>query len=494
MSLRAACAARRSTLRAPALRVRCTSSSGEATAVDAAAAPLLSWLHASGAQTDGVRVRSEGGSGLGLVAARDCAPGALLATLPPSCLLSYDPQALAPSLRALVEAVPAQLWSARLGLVLLEERSRGDLSPFSHYVSLLPSRFEGIPTFFSAQGVAAIQYPPVSAQVNKRARFLAAFAREQLAQHNALPGAPPFCGARVDANAMGWAVAAVSSRAFRLRGPSAPASMLPLLDLANHSFAPNVEVKATSDGGVALRALAHFPIDTPLLLSYGALSNDFLLLDYGFIVAANPHDRCALRFSPVLLDLAREVAGLGGAPFGGPGEAATDDPDGFSLFPWQRALLRELRLLDGPNATLEVTLGGADGLDGRLLAALRVLYTQDAAALRAIPRDKQAQYLQQRDGMLSVVTERCALATAASMAAITLSQWPSTLKEDQELLESPTVLTPDVRLAVSFRADKKRALSEAIASLKDRIAALSAPNAAAAAPDKPRAKGFGKRE
>ena len=38
-----------------------------------------------------------------------------------------------------------------------------------------------------------------------------------------------------------------------------------------------------------------------LEISYGALSNDFLLLDYGFLVAGNPHDRVALRLSFELL-------------------------------------------------------------------------------------------------------------------------------------------------------------------------------------------------
>lgn len=70
-----------------------------------------------------------------------------------------------------------------------------------------------------------------------------------------LPGTPedPFGGCRVDLNAMGWALAAVSSRAFRTRGPAHPAAMLPLVDMANHSFDPNVEVLPV-EGGVGLFA------------------------------------------------------------------------------------------------------------------------------------------------------------------------------------------------------------------------------------------------
>ena len=43
-------------------------------------------------------------------------------------------------------------------------------------------------------------------------------------------------GCRADMGALGWGFAVVSSRAFRLRGPSKPPSLLPLLDMCNHSF------------------------------------------------------------------------------------------------------------------------------------------------------------------------------------------------------------------------------------------------------------------
>lgn len=54
----------------------------------------------------------------------------------------------------------------------------------------------------------------------------------------------------------------------------------------------------------------------PLLLSYGKLSNDFLLMDYGFVVAANPHDAVQLRFDVGLLQVGRagRVGGGRGSP------------------------------------------------------------------------------------------------------------------------------------------------------------------------------------
>jgi hypothetical protein len=52
----------------------------------------------------------------------------------------------------------------------------------------------------------------------------------------------------------GWGLAAVTSRAFRVRGPSHPASLLPLVDMANHSFEPNAEVVPGPGGGVVMLA------------------------------------------------------------------------------------------------------------------------------------------------------------------------------------------------------------------------------------------------
>ena len=41
----------------------------------------------------------------------------------------------------------------------------------------------------------------------------------------------------------------------------------------------------------------------PLLLSYGNLTNDFLFMDYGFVITNNPHDRVQLRFGTELVQV-----------------------------------------------------------------------------------------------------------------------------------------------------------------------------------------------
>ena len=40
-----------------------------------------------------------------------------------------------------------------------------------------------------------------------------------------------------------------------------------------------------------------------MLLSYGNLTNDFLFMDYGFVISGNPHDRVQLRFGTELVQV-----------------------------------------------------------------------------------------------------------------------------------------------------------------------------------------------
>lgn len=94
-------------------------------------------------------------------------------------------------------------------------------------------------------------------QVNKRCRFLLDFEQEvRLILEDLKPDDHPFGGQSVDASSLGWAMSAVSSRAFRLHGNMLPDGthnyvpmMLPLIDMCNHSFNPNSEIVQQQDAG-----------------------------------------------------------------------------------------------------------------------------------------------------------------------------------------------------------------------------------------------------
>ncbi|AES94087.2 histone-lysine N-methyltransferase [Medicago truncatula] len=100
----------------------------------------------------------------------------------------------------------------------------------------------------------------------------------------------PFDGQEVDASSLGWAMSAVSSRAFKLHGNKQSNGvnfdipmMLPLIDMCNNSFNPNARIVQEQESSTKMWVVAEKAIkeDDPLLLWYGCLSNDLFLLDYG---------------------------------------------------------------------------------------------------------------------------------------------------------------------------------------------------------------------
>ena len=87
-----------------------------------------------------------------------------------------------------------------------------------------------------------------------------------------------------------------SSRAFKIGAAKQP-TMLPLVDLCNHSFTPNCKLETSADGTVRLIASSDIPADDAMYINYGSLSNTTLLQDYGFIMDSNPHDAVDMQIS-----------------------------------------------------------------------------------------------------------------------------------------------------------------------------------------------------
>lgn len=94
-------------------------------------------------------------------------------------------------------------------------------------------------------------------QVNKRCRFLLDFEKQvKRALVGVTPDKHPFGGQEVDASSLGWAMSAVSSRAFKLHGNKNSNGinfdipmMLPLIDMCNHSFNPNARIVQEQETG-----------------------------------------------------------------------------------------------------------------------------------------------------------------------------------------------------------------------------------------------------
>uniref|UniRef100_M1AL45 SET domain containing protein n=1 Tax=Solanum tuberosum TaxID=4113 RepID=M1AL45_SOLTU len=229
---------------------------------------LIKWVKIEGGFVHkSIKIAQGDSFGLGLVASEDIPKGSDLIALPQHIPLKFDGSSSESenshsALIKLAQHVPEELWAMKLGLKLLQERARKG-SFWWPYISNLPETYS-VPIFFPGEDIKNLQYAPLLYQVNKRCRFLLEFGK--ILKHeleNLKPDDHPFSCQDVDSSALGWAMSAVSSRAFRLYGGKRPDGtrsnvpmMLPLIDMCNHSFDPNAEIvqeEANSDRNMLVK-------------------------------------------------------------------------------------------------------------------------------------------------------------------------------------------------------------------------------------------------
>ncbi|OMO93994.1 hypothetical protein COLO4_16581 [Corchorus olitorius] len=405
---------------------------------------LVKWVKREGGFVhDVVKIAHDTTFGLGLVASGQIPKGSDLIVLPDHIPLKFQSDnqdgAADSVLLHLSQLVPEELWAMKLGLRLLQERAKVG-SFWWPYISNLPETYS-VPIFFSGEDIKNLQYAPLLYQVNKRCRFLLEFDQEvKNAVKNLKPSEHPFGGQDVDASALGWAMSAVSSRAFRLYGKKLPDGtrndipmMLPLVDMCNHSFNPNAQIvqEQEQDAGnskMLIKVIAEREIkqNDPLLLNYGCLSNDFFLLDYGFVIPSNPHDSIELRYDGALMDAASMAAGVSSPNFSSPA-------------PWQQQVLSQLKL-DGEASNLK----RCDLNDLKSLSA---------------------------EAPLGIATEIAAFRTIIALCVIALGHFPTKIMDDESLLKQG--VSPSTELVIQFRIQKKSVIIDVMRNLTKRVKLLS---------------------
>ncbi|KAJ9708525.1 hypothetical protein PVL29_000522 [Vitis rotundifolia] len=423
---------------------------------------LIKWVRREGGFVhQAVRIAPSAGS-CGLVACQDIPKGSDLIALPHhmplrfSSLESECVDTIDSVLVNLARQVPEELWAMRLGLKLLQERASVG-SFWWPYISNLPETYS-VPIFFPGEDIKNLQYAPLLYQVNKRCRFLLDFEKEvKRVLKNLKPDDHPFRGQDVDASSLGWAMSAVSSRAFRLHGKKLSDGthvdvpmMLPLIDMCNHSFDPNAQIVQEQDAGstkMLIKVVAETQIkqDDNLVLNYGCLNNDFFLLDYGFVTPSNPYDCIELKYDGALLDAASMAAGVMSPNFSSPA-------------PWQQQILSQLNL-DGEAPVLKVSLGGSELVEGRLLAALRVLLASDSETVQK--HDLNTLKSLAAEAPLGISNEVAALRTVIALCVIALGHFPTKIMEDEALLKQ------------GFRIQKKSVIIDVMRGLTSRVKLLS---------------------
>lgn len=239
----------------------------------------------------------------------------------------------------------------------------------------------------------------------------------------------------------------------------------PVMDMANHkSLGTTGEVSFEFFGdaySLAVKSGASISKGSELCISYGTRSNDQFLQYYGFVEPDNPND---VYIMPPLRDW--DIAAL-------------EEACGRKLSPGRLQQLDRAGLLGGDSSSsvanaddeAENVRGGvvvtrANGVDPAIMQALRALVSTDAewdAAGEAIGNFVE---------MNSAGPENERLARLAAKTALTLelSQKPTTLQEDEGLLmrmEQVKSMDSSVeeKLAVQFRIEKKKLLTEMIQKL-----------------------------
>ena len=426
---------------------------------------LCEWVEAQGGSAAKV-VAGPTPYGLGLHATTNLQRGDVAVSVPSSCLLAApadDEQALG----RLHDSVPDDFWAARLGLLLLAERAKGESSRVAEYLRTLPATYT-VPLMWSPEAVKLLQYPTAQRRLVKSAKFVSTFSTERLL--DSADAMEAFGGLTVGADALGWAVAASSSRAFALGGRDRV--LCPVIDIGNHApkGEASCELRGTRGGAVELVATRDLAAGDEVSYCYGArLSNDDFLLDYGFVPASNAHDDVQLAWAAGgLLASACDVAGIEGQGRAHGGASA----DG--LADWQRAALRAAL------PAIESVRIRRSGVDDDAMSACRIAVASDATALRKCDGGRRA---------LPPAGEAKALRVASAMVAIALSGFPEPTEEEeqqqgQEEEESSAsgaapLADGGVALARQFMAGKRAVCTSSLSALADRIKAVQSGRARA---------------
>jgi len=375
-----------------------------------------------------------GGAYRGLRATRDVVPGEMVAAIPLALCIHSQTAADWPH----AGATP----TARLAARLLQEEALGATSHIAPWLAVLPRDMSEL-GLFSAPAAALAEhtqgYTPV---LQMRAMAEAADALAALPTLAAVGGA-------ASADALAWSNVMVRTRAFELgRTATDPCilAFVPWLDMMNHAQEdPHLEWAWNAASGrmevVAARAIKAGEEAT---VSYGRRDHDGFLLWGGFVSPEeNPAD--AVEVFSSLADAASwwSVSGVG-AGLAGRDQSSVSGAEAAAVAAAVDAAARAEAAAaveqGGERDPLRtaVCLGAGWQVDERLVDLL------EAMAIR-------------EEGLGQQLAERAAVAAVRLRAAQVLSRWPTTVEEDEALLQAGG-MSHHKALCVQFRAAKKRLL------------------------------------
>ena len=255
----------------------------------------------------GVRMARDAWGGSGLVSTRAFKAGDTLCTIPLSmCLLARRDGVICTGLKGQSDAVwdvagdlrepiaesdeKLVTWDLRLAFALLEATAGSSLATagsfWDNYTGALPQPASlTLPFCFSDVCLEETHDEELVARAKNQKARLSNFA---------VLDVPGWHRCAMDSGALTWAFALVRSRCFAL----APDyfAVVPIIDIANHSPAPNSEFlvvgSSLENGACIIRARQDIALETPILIEYDAQAdtqydNRRLFTQYGFTLSGN---------------------------------------------------------------------------------------------------------------------------------------------------------------------------------------------------------------
>ncbi|KAL6003437.1 hypothetical protein ACLOJK_023660 [Asimina triloba] len=113
----------------------------------------------------------------------------------------------------------------------------------------------------------------------------------------------------------------------------------------------------------------------------------------------------------------------------------------------------------------EVRLGGPELIDGRLLAALRVLLATDVEAVQK--HDLSSLKSLEPQAPLGASNEVAALRTVIALCVIALGHFPTKIMQDESELKKE--ISSSMRLAVEFRIEKKSTIIDIMTNVTRKV-------------------------
>lgn len=381
-------------------------------------ATLLRWLEDGGARLPKLHIARQENGERSVLARSDIASGEAVLQVPRSHLITLEVARSSDIGRLIQSHINPDNEEIYLASFLLQEKVRPD-SFWKPYVDTLPEAFPHVPLFFGDSERALLK--------GSFLLTLLEFQGYTLRQDHALlcqkvPGYERF-----SLEEFAWARLSVSSRNFGLKvGGLQGRALVPLADMLNHRRPPDVLWDTSADGQFFVMT-AQNAVASGLEIhdSYGAKSNDLLLLHFGFVASDNEQDELFLSL------------GL---------------PEGTAMASAKQKLLG----LSSPTARqpFKVPLQLEHASTQRMFSFLRVACAAPLELPRLAPR-----LLTGLGSIkpLGVANEERVLRALGAACEARLAAFDTSLDEDERLLREET-LSYNARSCVLLRREEKRML------------------------------------